>query len=797
MKRKLIKIFFVLLIFASFSAAQQKTITDLIPPVKTISGTPDTLLVSDLFYLAVYDIETIPNRDIKAQFIKGRNLLVIKSNADFEGITTLEFRNGGKIYSIPVFARKLTRITFNFKPDKKYNSVYLFGSFNNWNRADKKMEYNGEKGSYTASVTLEPGKYEYKFFADGEELLDPANKETIPNGIGGINSVLNIADPHSEKIFLHKADFKASKGNSIFTFSLETGSGRSITPANVIALLDNSRINEKYIKIEGPAVKIEIPSKETVKGKMLRAGINISGLVSNLQVIPLLKGKPDNGKESFNWYDASIYSIMIDRFNNGEKKNDAPVKHDSVDVKANYNGGDFAGITKKIKEGYFNSLGVNTLWLSPVNDNTNNAFREYPAPHRWFTGYHGYWPVSEVNVEEKFGSFEDLKELIKTAHKHNIKILLDFVSHHVHEEHPFYKAHPDWFGKLELPDGRLNLRLWDEHRLTTWFEPYMPSFDFEKSDEANEFMSKNAVWWLKATGADGYRHDAVKHVPNKFWRTLTKKIKEEIAIPGNKHVYQIGETFGSYPLVNSYVNNGQLDAQFNFEQYNTALAVFVDPSRSFRDLDNEIKKGLDVFGPLNLMGNIMDSHDKVRFMAYADGAMNNSAYDPIELGWKNPPTVKNPSSYEKAELYFAYLFTVPGLPVVYYGSEFGMTGAADPDNRRMMRFGNELNENEKKTLNTVSGIAKLRNEHPALRYGDYYPLHADKNIFSYIRSSFDERIAIVLNKSDEEQTAKLDIPSFYNAGSAISLTDKTIYKIEGGKMEIKIKPRGWLILKLK
>ena len=487
---------------------------------------------------------------------------------------------------------------------------------------------------------------------------------------------------------------------------------------------------------------------------------------------------------------------MIDRFSNGDKKNDAPVKHDSVDMKANYNGGDFAGITNKIKDGYFNSLGINTLWLSPVNDNTNSAFREYPAPHRWFTGYHGYWPVSDVKVEEKFGTFSDLKELIKTAHKHNIKILLDFVSHHVHEEHPFYKSHPDWFGKLELPDGRLNLRLWDEHRLTTWFEPYMPSFDFEKSNEANEFMSSNAVWWLKATGADGYRHDAVKHVPNKFWRTLTKKIKEDISIPEKKHVYQIGETFGNYPLVNSYVNNGQLDAQFNFEQYNTALSVFMDPSRSFKDLDNEIKKGLDVFGPLHLMGNIMDSHDKVRFMAYADGAMNNSGYDPIELGWKNPPSVKNPSSYEKALLYYAYLFTVPGLPVIYYGSEFGMTGAADPDNRRMMRFGSELNENETKTLKTVSGIAKLRLLHPALRYGDYYPLYADKNTFAYIRSSFDERIAVVLNKSITEQSITLEIPSFYNARAASSLYGKEKIKIENGRLNLKIKPMGWMILKL-
>ncbi len=115
-----------------------------------------------------------------------------------------------------------------------------------------------------------------------------------------------------------------------------------------------------------------------------------------------------------------------------------------------------------------------------------------------------------------------------------------------------------------LPDGRRNLRLWDEQRLTTWFEPYMPSFDYTKSDAPIDYMTDNCVWWLKQTGADGFRHDAVKHVPNRFWRALTKKLEEEIEVPTGKKVYQIGETFGDYNLIGSYVNNGQLICTVRF-----------------------------------------------------------------------------------------------------------------------------------------------------------------------------------------------------------------------------------------
>lgn len=786
----------LLFLLTSFTSAQQKGITDIIAPLKLISGSVDTVIVSDLFYLPDYDVEFLPGKNIVPVYDKTKNTLIIRTNPDFDGVSAIDFRYRGKTFSIPVYGKKLANVTFSFKPEKRYKSINLFGNFNNWNRAALPMKDESGDGTYTVNVSLEPGRYEYKFFADGEELIDPVNKETVPNGLGGTNSVLTIANPHDEAIFLHKSELNSSNDYSEFHFYLETATQKTIYASNIIAFLDNKKLDDKSIKISGTGIIIKIAKSDLANTKLLRAVVNISGLVSNMQIIPLNNGKPSNNSSPFSWYDANIYSIMIDRFNDGDKTNDKPVIHDSLSLKANYNGGDFAGITKKIKEGYFNSLGVNTIWISPVNDNTNNAFREFPEPHRWFTGYHGYWPTSESKVEEKFGTFNDLRNLISTAHKHNIKILLDYVSHHVHIEHPFYKEHSDWFGKLELPGGRLNLRLWDEQRLTTWFEPYMPSFDFQKSDEATTVMSENAVWWLQQTGADGFRHDAVKHVPNKFWRTLTQKIKEKIDLPSHRHVYQIGETFGNYALVSSYVNNGQLDAQFNFEQYNTAQSVFIDPSRSFKDLDNEIKKGLDVFGSLNLMGNIMDSHDKNRFMAYADGALSLSQSDATDVGWNNPPQVKNITSYEKAELYYAYMFTVPGLPVIYYGSEFGMTGASDPDNRRMMRFGKDLTDNEKKMLGVVSGIVKLRANNSALRYGDYYPLLADKNTFAYCRSDFYERVLVVLNKSDEAREINLNIPPAYKPQSALDLTNKSSYKITDNVIHLKVKPRGWMILKL-
>ncbi len=479
-----------------------------------------------------------------------------------------------------------------------------------------------------------------------------------------------------------------------------------------------------------------------------------------------------------------MYSIMVDRFNDGDSLNSIPVEHPDLLKQANYYGGDLQGIINKIEDGYFDSLGINTLWISPVIDNTPNAYQEYLEPHRYYTGYHGYWPVDPIGVEEHFGDMNLLKKMITIAHQHGVKVLLDYVANHIHIEHPFWKEHRDWFGNLELPDGTRNLRRWDEYRLTTWFEPFMPKFDYQNSKEALEAMTDNAVWWLKESGADGFRHDAVKHVPNEYWRLLTKKIKSKLNIPGKKYYYQIGETFGSYDLVSSYVTNGQLDAQFNFILYDTAIPTFTGSKGSFTALDQQIQKTFEVYGTHNLMGNVMDSHDKVRFMAYADSDITSSSGDAEEIGWMNPPDVDNPDSYKKLKLYVAFMMTIPGVPVIYYGDEIGMTGAGDPDNRRMMRFEDEVTEIEKETLNDVKKIINIRNSNTALRYGDYQTLIADKDIYAYLRSDLNERILVVLNKSNETNSLKIKLPEIYNSQTAFDIITGNKYEINDNLFRI-------------
>ena len=796
MIKKLYYLPILLLFFLSCSQNHTQKIQDIIQPINLEEGVEKEIVVSDIFYAPNYKLTFSPNPNVSVNYDSVNNILKIKANDGFTGLDLLEFTFENQKYDIPFKLQPTKQYLFTYKPKGKHKQVNLFGQFNSWDRNSLPMSDKDGNGVYEISIPLDPGRYEYKFYVDGTELIDPRNPVKVPNGLGDYNSVIIIEPSKEDNLYLHCLNYQAEDQVKKFNYYFDGTEPSNIKETNVVALLDNQLVNINLIKVDGNNISLLFPDDLIEGERLLRVAVRIGGKFTNIQSTRIIDGKPVDNNSPKSWQDAIIYSLMIDRFNNGDSTNDKPIVHDSLFKKANYNGGDLQGIINKINDGYFDSLGVNAFWISPIVDNTNKAYREYPSPHRYYTGYHGYWPVSLEGVEEHFGNMNLAKNLINKAHSHGMKVLLDYVAHHVHKENPLWKNHRDWFGKLDLPDGRKNLRLWDEYRLTTWFEPYMPSFDYVDSKEALETMTDNAVWWLEETHADGFRHDAVKHVPNEFWRLLTKKIKEKIEIPEETQVYQIGETFGGFDLISSYVNNGQLNAQFNFNLYDTAIPVFLQKENSFKLLDLQMQKTFQVYGVNHLMGNLADSHDKIRYMAMADSDLEINDGRASDFAWNNPPKVDHSSSYEKLKLYLAYILTIPGVPVIYYGDEIGMTGASDPDNRRMMRFGNDLNQSEKQTLQDVGRLIHIRDEHPALRYGDFYTLEADNNIYAYLRSDMNERILVILNKDSKPYEVKLNLPSYYKLRRAKNFITNEYSQVSDNKISFTLNGISYKILKL-
>jgi glycosidase len=755
----------------------------------TIESEKSTLLnLDEIIFAKKYNPRFSPNPNVQVVYQPEEKQIILTPNANFTGLTLIQFSNANQDLVLPVIVKGKTPVVFSYRPAKPPQALFLMGNFNDWNRSSLPMSDPDQDGVYECTVYLDEGIYEYQFVVDKKEIFDPQNPEKVDNGFGYFNSVKRVesASPEYCNIYFLPQ-------NRPDTLDLVADILGDTTLVQFIVLWNNQIYNRQYLDFHQRTLSIDLTALKNLSGiQVLRIVALYNQRPGNILTLWLKGGKPLPNR-TFIWNDAVIYALMLDRFKNGDPHNDRPVQHPQLDQRANFQGGDFAGLRQVINSGYFDSLGVNALWISPVTKTTDSAYQEWPQPRRFFSGYHGYWPTASRQTEPRFGSLDEFKKVVTTAHQHQLKVLLDFVANHTHIEHPYYQKHRDWYGKVELPDGSLNIRRWDEYRLTTWFDTFLPSFDYENSRPALETMTDHAIWWLKKTKIDGFRHDATKHVPYTFWKTLTSKIKNRVDPHRPLDTYQIGECFGSHQLIKSYVNNGLLNSQFNFIQFFIARRTFVEERGDFRELETTLARCLTVYGYNHLMGNIMDSHDQVRMMAFFDGDLRLSD-DGTAAAWREPPiTVDNPSSYLKEYLYLSYLLTTPGVPIINYGDEFGMTGANDPDNRRMMRFGTELTAAEKQQLKRVQALLQFRQNHPALRRGDYANLYASQHLWAFTRGNTQERFIIVLNKSNSAVTSLIPLPLWLKIRRLIPELEAATPKLEQNYFTTSLPPYGMAI----
>lgn len=665
---------------------------------------------------------------------------ILQSTEDAPMLTTLQLFIEGQKYDLLLKKSLKKKVSLQYVAEKTTDKVQLKGEMTAWAIISPTKS---ERKEHTFTFAIPPGNYQYIYIVNDKETL-ATNAEKIDNNIGGFNSLLKIKGGNKQTIL----KTYSHENNKITLYSENV--------KNLVVFWENIALPATALSQKEEKITITIPKVAQSKAfSFLRVWGNSDDAFSNDIIIPLKYGKIVTKATALPRQDRRkqvLYSLMIDRFKNGKTDNDHPLKQKNVLPQANYQGGDLVGITQKIKDGYFSSLGINSLWISPITQNPEDAYGQWTRPKTKFSGYHGYWPISSSKVDYRFGTTEELHELLKTAHAHNMNVFLDYVANHVHEEHPFYKQHPNWVTDLYLPDGTKNTQLWDNQRLTTWFDDFMPTLDLE-NDTVMEMMTDSALFWVENYAFDGFRHDATKHIPLKFWRTLTEKIRHS----NNPNVYQIGETYGSRELIASYVSSGLLDAQFDFNLYDNAVACFARPQTTdFSQLQAALQESFNYFGYHHLMGNISGNHDRSRFISYASGDVKFEE-DAKLAGWTRNIILSDTSAYAKLVQLNAFNLTIPGVPVIYQGDEYGVPGGNDPDNRRMMQFEN-LNAKEMQTRNQIAAIAQLRNKNMPLIYGDFTFLETGKDVFAYLRSYFNKGTVVIFNKSKQDKKVTLQIP---------------------------------------
>ncbi|UQA56499.1 alpha-amylase family glycosyl hydrolase [Polyangium aurulentum] len=476
---------------------------------------------------------------------------------------------------------------------------------------------------------------------------------------------------------------------------------------------------------------------------------------------------------TFDWRSAVMYFVFVDRFRNGDTSNDAPLA--SIDPKvqkpADYQGGDWQGVIDKIDDGYFTSLGVNALWLTvPMN---NPLAAGLGADGRSYSAYHGYWPTDLEQPEEHFGDMALLKELVDRAHAKNIKVVVDYAMNHVHKDAPVYKEHPEWFWPLD--HGFKNYCVcgdgcsWDnDEGRRCWFRDYLPDWNFQNA-EARKASIDNAIWWIKQTGIDGFRLDAVKHIEFSWLSDLKKRLCTEIEPASGEHFYTVGETFAREDrgLIKSYIGPELMDGQFDFPQRGVVVEKILRRTGSMQELDAFLASNDNFYGSGSIMSTFIGNHDIPRVVHSAEDYFLDKPWPtwdaPNDTNWNNTPGLPgNKAPFERLAVGFTLLLTTKGVPLIYYGDEVGLPGSADPDNRRFMHW-NDLpgatpySEGQAFLLDRVKKLGQARQAHPALWRGSRQTLEVTEHTYVYrmvdTQGGGDE-VYVALNRSDELRAVK-------------------------------------------
>src|SRR5690625_2536193 len=278
----------------------------------------------------------------------------------------------------------------------------------------------------------------------------------------------------------------------------------------------------------------------------MKKGISILITCIIFVLLSLPVGGVNAAQSSSSLYEEIIYDILVDRFNNGNQKLSEQV---DLDDPLTYHGGDIEGVTKKLDE--IQAHGFTTVSLSSIMAN---------APK----GYHGYWIEDFYNIEEQFGTKEDLQNLIEEAHERDMKVILELVTNYVATSHPFVNDpdKQDWFVENQLKPISS----------TEWLSNTV-QLD-QSNEEVQKYLLEVALYWMNEFNVDGFTLHAADQAENEFVEMLTKEIKHL-----NPNFFILARTLQGNLEVEHLVNNENIDAVENNEVYQVMNDSLIEPDK--------------------------------------------------------------------------------------------------------------------------------------------------------------------------------------------------------------------------
>ena len=646
------------------------------------------------------------------------------------------------------------------KPQSHASHVEIVGDWNGWKRPGT-IPTARDDGWVAAAFDPPPGEHGYAIVEDGVWLLD---KNVPMTAFTSDREVSMVNVPDCGKPLVRVEDVKSTDSASTVRVTfLAAGSKKAVDPASVSAVGKDGALSVTNVDPKSGAIVLDAVGLKRGKYTYVVHARDTAGM----------EAEPANVTvwiEPTTWdpKDAIIYQVMVDRFRGNSGMLAPPA------TPADRAGGTLNGVRAAMEEGYFDQLGVNTLWLSPLYMNPGGT---YPgADGRPYTSYHGYWPIESEKLDDRIATEADLDAFMAAAHARSMRVLFDVVPNHVHQDHAWMKEHPDWFKQgCVCGVGSCD---WGTHIQSCWFAPYLPDLDW-KNSEAARAQTNEVMWWFDRWGADGLRIDAVPMMPRAANRRITNAVRTRYEHPGNIP-YVLGENFtgpGGYDIIKYDLGPFGLDGSFNFPMMWTLRSALASESVPMGDIDQSYRDGLASWdGSGAVMGSMIGNHDVSRFASVAAG---NDGGDT----WLVAPQPLDPIVYAKQRVALAAVLTYPGAPVLYYGDEVGLAGRSDPDCRHVMPAESELMDPQRATRTMTQKIGHARACSNALRRGDLGTLLADREHDVFARTLPTGEIAIVA--LSRRPTVAVDIP----LPTSVSLVDAvTGAVLEGNTLHLEPDP---------
>lgn len=366
--------------------------------------------------------------------------------------------------------------------------------------------------------------------------------------------------------------------------------------------------------------------------------------------------------------------------------------------------GNLRGIIEHLD--YIKDLGIDVVYLTPI-------FKSNSC--------HKYDTIDYYQVDPSFGTTEDLKELVQKSHERGMKVVLDAVYNHTGREFFAFQdilekgeksKYLDWYFIDELPPRGE----WGEIPNFKCFGYYggMPKLNL-KNPEVEKYITDVACYWIKECDIDGWRLDVGDEISHFFWKNFRKAIKAV-----KKDMLIIGEI---WHYAGDFLEGDEWDTVMNYPFYLNLIDLLADEKINVSQFVQNLGY---LKGRLNkkcypLMWNLIDSHDTARFLHLCH------------------------DNKKKQHLAAAFQLLMPGMPMVYYGDEYAMPGANDPDCRRGMYWDEEYQDKE--MYNWYKKLMQVRKTHACIVEGEMIETitNDDDDTIVMIRKNGDETIAMLFN----------------------------------------------------